>query len=102
MTQEVQCNREGHPEGHKQVELVIYRWDKSGSRFKYGFARAACGCEVFICTPAILTDPKYWDENLKPGARLVADLLVERHPRLGTPCFKATNVEIIKEESYEL
>ena len=80
----------------KQIEMVIYRWDKSGSRFKYGFGKLPCGCEVFICTAALLTAEEHWI-HLKPGARLVADLLTETHPKTGLPCFKGTNIEILNE-----
>lgn len=81
----------------KQVELGLYRWDKSGTKYKYGFAKIACGCEVFICSPALLTAEEYW-VHLKPGVRLVGDLLVETHPRSGLPCFKGTNLEILRSD----
>lgn len=79
-----------------QVDMTVYRWGQSGSQFKYGFSRLACGCEVFICTAALLTAEEYW-QHLKPGAHIVGDLLVETHPRSGLSCFKGTNLEILTE-----
>lgn len=97
------CILYGSPHDHPdtQVEMTVTSWSRhpTATGFKYGFAALDCKCSCWVNSKNILTDEAYWS-YLRPGARIVGDVRVERS-QTGVPRFVAANVEILKPEGSE-
>lgn len=86
-----------HPD--LQVLMTVVSWCRhpTASGFRHGFCVLECGCSVWINSKTIITDESYWN-FLKPGARTVGDLRVEKS-KTGVPRFVGVNVEILRPEN---